>query len=79
MHPCFPLVAASLILADVVYARMYPAYQGRALNFHAFGSVPEWFSERESGRPQYTGWSYYLRAFDLFKEQAISEVGWGQW
>ena len=49
------------------------------LNFRTFASTPEWFEESESGRPKYTGWSYYLRAFDLFKEQAISEVGWGQW
>ena len=25
------------------------------------------------------GWSYYMRAFNLLREQPTQELGWGQW
>ena len=43
------------------------------------GYAPAEWDYGEPRNNQVRGWSYYLRAFDLMREQPVQEVGWGQW
>jgi len=36
-------------------------------------------AEWSTDAPGLYGWSYYIRAFNLLREQPTSELGWGQW
>jgi len=81
--PCCP-AGCALLLLSLAATRAKPKLELEKSKVHYGGghAAAEWNyfdGEGDEREASMRGWSYYLRAWNLNREQPTQEIGWGQW